>query len=115
MTGDGRERRRFGRRSTFKMAVIVDGRDRQSPIRIQCIVVDISDGGARLQLDGFQAVPQYLELIIEADDFSVQCEIAWSLENQMGVKFIRSPRRLSWTSTSSHPSRLERVPKAEPI
>lgn len=115
MTDDGRERRRFGRRSTFKAAVIVDRRDRQSPIHIKCFVVDISDGGARLQLDELQAVPQCLELIIEADDFSVQCEIAWRSENQVGVQFIRSPRRLSWTSAGSPASRLERMPKGEPL
>lgn len=86
------ERRRFGRRSTFKRASIIEGGSEQHA----CIVVDISDDGARLKVSNPTSVLDSFELVIEEDDFIVRCEIVRRESEHVGVRFTSSPRRLSW-------------------
>ena len=93
----GTERRKFGRRKTFKPATIV-GPGGES---ISCVVVDISEVGAKIGLAAPDAAPDHFELTIVDDDFTVKCEVIHRQDTAIGVRFIASPRRLSWGSTIS--------------
>lgn len=92
MGGDHHERRKFGRRSVFKHAVVVQ----REGERIPGVVVDISEGGARFQTQDVSRLDKKLILEIPSDDFVVKCEVVHVLENSVGLKFVESPRRLSW-------------------
>lgn len=84
------ERRQFGRRKVCKQAKILS----QDQTWLRCIVVDISEGGARIQL--LEGAPTQLHtLVIPEDDAAFACEIANSTPNQIGVKFIALPQRIA--------------------
>ncbi|MEQ1714586.1 MAG: PilZ domain-containing protein [Hyphomicrobium sp.] len=87
----GIDRRQFGRRAVLKHAFIVQGEE-----RTKCIVVDISDGGARIKLEKPEDVPENIALEIPEDDFVVHCQVVHIQSGSIGVKYIRSPMRISW-------------------
>lgn len=91
------ERRRFGRRSVFKHAFIAA----RGAEPVDCIVIDLSPDSARLRLDGILPVPNRFDLVIEEDDFSVRCEVARREAEEIAVRFMGSPRRLSWLGRRS--------------
>ncbi|CFX12154.1 Type IV pilus assembly PilZ (modular protein) [Candidatus Filomicrobium marinum] len=103
--GRSAERRRFGRRSTLKRATIVT----EDGVQTACFVVDISDNGARLKLGNPSSVPDRFGLMIEADDFSVRCAVVRREDAHLGIKFVGSPRRLSWFRNRSRLSQLNFV------
>ena len=86
------EKRKFGRRSAFKPAVIVtdDGR------RIAGVVIDISEGGARFQTADPSLRPEPFVLKIAGDVFCVRSELVHRLADAVGIQFIASPRKISW-------------------
>ncbi|HPG89098.1 MAG TPA: PilZ domain-containing protein [Hyphomicrobium sp.] len=86
------EKRKFGRRSVFKPAVLVleDGK------KITGIVVDLSEGGARFQSPNAAQIPKIFMLEIAGDDFTVKCELVHRREDSVGMQFIASPRKISW-------------------
>lgn len=86
------EKRKFGRRVTFKPAVLLteDGQ------RITGTVVDISEGGARFQTLDTSVVPKQFTLEIAGDDFCVKCQLIHRLPDAVGMQFIASPRKISW-------------------
>ena len=86
------ERRQFGRRTVFKPAIIMQ--ERQD--RIDCTVIDISQGGARIQYHKVGELPDEFTLIIEEDDMVVECRVAHRQASSIGVQFMRLPRKLSW-------------------
>jgi hypothetical protein len=86
------ERRRFGRRATCKPAqVTVAGRE-----AIACVVVDISESGARLRFSVDELLPSKFELSIEQDDFIVTCQLVHYHDRHAGVEFVALPKKLSW-------------------
>ena len=84
------EQREFGRRKTIKPAQIVSA-DRQP---LPAVVVDISLGGARLQVGYGAEVPERFDLEIIEDGVSIGCEVVHTGANYVGVQFIRLPRRI---------------------
>ena len=82
---EGTERRRDARRRTVR-AVITRFDGPGSPI--DCILLDISLGGARLHVHHTSEMPNQFQLHIEADAFTRQCEVVWRQANELGVKFI---------------------------
>ena len=88
----GHERRRFGRRQVFKAAVIV----LPDATRLPAIVVDISEGGARVQTEHVALVGPGFLLEIPEDDLAYDCRLAHRQAGSVGVEFTRVPRRLSW-------------------
>lgn len=77
------ERRGFGRRRTHLHAFVhAVGR---SPI--PCLVRNISDQGALLELEHPGRLPSYFTLKIAADGFSADCEIRHKTEHGAGVFF----------------------------
>lgn len=97
-----RERREFGRRNVCKQAVAIleDG------TRIPGVVVDISVGGARIQVKDVTLLQPILLIEIPDDDFVVKCEVVHYLENAVGLRFLQSPRRLSWSQKSRKSSSI---------
>jgi hypothetical protein len=53
---------------------------------IDCVVVDWSEGGARLQFAHADRCPDRFTLIT-ADGFSEYCEVAWRQDDTVGVRF----------------------------
>lgn len=94
------ERRQFGRRATFKRGVLVaaDG------FEMRCIVVDLSDGGARLTAQDAERAPATFDLVVAEDDFTVACAVMHRTDNSLGVRFERAPRRLSWAKREHAPA-----------
>jgi hypothetical protein len=86
------ERRKFGRRGAFKKAfVILENGD-----RIAGFVTDLADEGARFRPEHETDIQGPLLLEILQDDFIVKCSIIHRFENTLGLKFLSSPRRISW-------------------
>ena len=78
-----RDRRQFGRRRTQLHGFIVCvGR---API--PCLVRNISEGGALLEVDRQVRITSYFQLAIEADGFEADCEIRHQTEHGIGVYF----------------------------
>ena len=77
------ERRHFGRRQTCVHATIV-ARGR-SPI--PCVMRDVSEGGALLQVAHPEWLPARFRLLIEANGFEADCEIAHRTDDAVGVCF----------------------------
>lgn len=87
---DAIDHRRVGRRNTFKTAPI-----QMATGKGQCVDVNLSEGGALLQLRSEFASLDTFELHIEEDDILVLCRVVHGTEGNVGVQFIRSPRRAS--------------------
>lgn len=99
------ERRQFGRRQICERGHIETPDGRRRP----CLVVDISDGGARVQLSGPEAAPEVFQLVLPSLDMTVACTVVRESGGALGVAFTRSPRRLTWGEPRARaPGRLAR-------
>ena len=57
-----------------------------------CIVIDISDSGARLLCENF-TVPDTFRLMVDGDQpIREDCRVAWRLGCEVGVEFITKQR-----------------------
>lgn len=65
-----------------------------------CVVRDISDQGARLQVANVSNVPDSFELLVELDGLEAGCAVAWRKGSEVGVSFAAPPMR-------SAPKRLQ--------
>jgi hypothetical protein len=55
---------------------------------IDCLIKDLSDGGARLTLDGAPTVPREFDLLF-SDGRSFRCTVRWRTMTALGVSFAR--------------------------
>ncbi len=90
-----RDPRSAPRRKQLKSGIIAF-HERHSTL--PCIVREISDSGARLEVDQAH-VPDTFELIIELDGLEADCAVMWRRGQRLGVRFtapprIRPPRRV---------------------
>jgi hypothetical protein len=53
---------------------------------LDCLVKDLSDGGARLALDGAPSVPREFDLLF-SDGRSFRCTVQWRMITGLGVRF----------------------------
>jgi len=54
---------------------------------LECVVADISDGGARLVVSG--GVPEEFGLVIDGDTGAEHsCRVVWRLDDEIGVEFV---------------------------
>lgn len=83
MTTRPRDQRQFGRRRSLIHAFIVTERGG----RATCLVRNISAGGALLEVELPQLVPQRMKLIVDADDFEADCELRHRNQFAVGVYF----------------------------
>jgi hypothetical protein len=54
---------------------------------IDCMVRNLSSGGARLDIANPVGVPTSFTLVIEIDQFMRRCHAVWSTDNRVGVAF----------------------------
>ena len=85
------DRRSVARRRVLKGGLVVFN-DRYATL--SCTVRDLSEAGARLRLGGAPSVPDRFELIIDLDGTEASCQVVWRKDQEMGVKFLASPRRV---------------------
>ncbi len=79
------ERRQFGRRRTFLHGWIrLHGRP-----SVTCIVQDLSEGGAMLELPDNAWLPFRFHLTIESEGLETDCEVCHERENRIGVRFLK--------------------------
>ena len=57
------------------------------PLR-KCTLIDLSDGGAKLALEGIAQIPNKFSLWLSRDGYPrYLCRIVWSDQNTMGIEF----------------------------
>jgi hypothetical protein len=56
-------------------------------IRIECLIRDLSDGGARLQVARSVIIPDPFELQIQQKGLIHRCRIIWRHEDELGAQF----------------------------
>jgi len=82
------ERRRSPRRRLYRVAKIKTGAG--IPPR-DCLVIDISDGGVRLFLDGFDARDEFvLFLSCEGVVWENIYKVVWRRGHEVGAEFVRA-------------------------
>jgi len=54
---------------------------------VECMVRNISSGGARLDVANPLRLPQSFTLFIETDRFARRCHPVWCSDNRIGVAF----------------------------
>lgn len=82
------EQRRHRRYLTFRTGKIVtDIED------IDCAVLDISAGGARLLAPKEAAIPTAFALVVDPENLRLDCKLAWSDGQMVGVAFKQPPPR----------------------
>jgi hypothetical protein len=76
------DRRSNRRRKTFKSGMIIT-HCRFSTMN--CVVRNVSDCGARLEVEGATLLPAQFELLFDLK--SCICEVAWKSQRHLGVRF----------------------------
>jgi hypothetical protein len=66
-----------------------------------CVLSDISDNGARLDVENPESIPDEFMLFLSSRGTPRrQCTVAWRTEDQVGVKFVSAPPK---TKTKGNP------------
>lgn len=78
------EKRLSPRRNTMIVATIVFGGGRT---KLDCIIRDLSEGGARLEVASVKAVPQSFDLIVPRHR-PHHCRVRWRALKELGVQFV---------------------------
>jgi PilZ domain len=89
--GNPANRRRTRRRLINRAAKIQAGNG--GPPR-DCLITDISTGGVRLHVEGFD-VPDDFVLLLFGDDLAKECnyQVVWRLGHEIGARFVGLVRR----------------------
>lgn len=86
------ERRSSRRRALNRVAKIQFG---NGTLPRDCLITDISDGGVRLHVEGFE-VPDDFILLLSVDDLGSReriYRVVWRLGYEIGAKFVGYVRR----------------------
>ena len=78
------EKRLSPRRNTMIAATIVFDAGRT---RLECIIRDLSEGGARLEVATVKGVPQSFDLLVPRHR-PHHCQVRWRALKELGVQFI---------------------------
>jgi len=79
------DRRTAPRRKTRFRATVVFGDDRATA---GCVVLDLSESGARLKIDHPEQFPTRFHLIWAADNAVFEIEAVWRSRGEIGVRFL---------------------------
>ena len=74
------------RRRMLKQARIVTNTGQST---LDCLVRDISLGGARLKVENGLAVPASFELLLTTENTCVPAQVVWRKPNEVGVRFAK--------------------------
>ena len=59
--------------------------------RLGCVVCDVSDTGARIDVQDTKAIPDHFMLMLSSNGAARRyCAVVWRKPTQLGVKFARS-------------------------
>jgi hypothetical protein len=85
------ERRGSRRRLINRMAKIQLG---AGTLPRDCLVTDLSTGGVRLHVEGFE-VPDDFVLLLSGDGLTKECnyQVVWRLGHEIGARFVGLVRR----------------------
>jgi hypothetical protein len=78
------DRRSSTRKKIFREARVFFN-DRQS--LIDCTILDLSDGGAKLEFADRQVLPRTFDLQMQ-NGAIYRCEVRWAKDNFFGVRFL---------------------------
>ena len=83
----GAQHRKFTRRRVEQPVLI---KSVEGTIVGQCTMLDISLGGARLNVDAGAAIPELFTLLLSKLDGNLKrhCVVAWRKDRQLGVRFV---------------------------
>lgn len=82
MINDNRAHPRFAARLKARL-LSLDGR-----CNYNCVVIDASEGGARVTTAEFGLVPTRVFLILARSDDIFECDVQWRREGEVGLRFI---------------------------
>jgi hypothetical protein len=89
-----RNRRKTTRKGLGYPAIIVIGAERR-----RCLVRDVSQGGARIDVNGAADVPDEFSLCLSASGPPCRrCRVAWRAERRLGVEWIGTISRTACES-----------------
>jgi hypothetical protein len=77
-----RNDRRAPRRRTLKSGIIILGRNAQ----LSCVVRDLSESGARLEIQGTYAIPLAFQFAMTGLPQRT-CKMVWRTDREIGVEF----------------------------
>lgn len=60
-------------------------------VTMPCVLRDMSETGARLQVSNGTSVPDTFELLVELDGLAVHAEVVWRRQSEVGVRFLGAP------------------------
>jgi hypothetical protein len=80
------EHRKRPRLRTLKGGSIMFG----TAAAIECIVRNMSDNGAALEVESPVGIPDDFTLLIKPEMIKRQCRVAWRSAKRIGVRFIKS-------------------------
>ena len=58
---------------------------------IDCMIRDLSEHGAKLQVAASVGIPDTFDLVLDADNSSRSCRVAWKRPQELGVEFANEP------------------------
>jgi hypothetical protein len=105
------EQRQFGRRQTLIHAIVATPNGR----RQSCIVRNVSQGGALLELSDPHKLPVHFKLVVGADRFEAKCEIRHRTANAVEVLFKSIRLGRGGRDTRDAAPCLEGVRQASPV
>ncbi|MEO7224007.1 MAG: PilZ domain-containing protein [Devosia sp.] len=79
-----RENRLLPRRNTMIVATIVYDNGRS---RLDCVIRNLSDGGAKLEFATVRGIPQSFDLLVPGHR-AHHCRVAWRALKELGVQFV---------------------------
>ncbi len=82
---DNVERRRTPRLRTYKGGSIIFG----TAAAIECLVRNLSESGAALELRTAITVPDTFTLVIKPEFVRRECRVVWRSRTRLGVEFVR--------------------------
>jgi hypothetical protein len=84
------EKRRAPRKNVRCVGLIYDD---QGSIVAQCVMTDISAGGAKLEMEAGFDVPDWFILTLSRNaGVRRNCRVAWRRDTSIGVRFVAAPR-----------------------
>ena len=105
------DHRRHTRKRMLKGGTIAfNGRHSTLP----CVVRDLSETGARLQVAQATSVPDTFELLIDLDGFEAFVEVAWRTQSEVGVHFRSAPTKVAPKRAQSMSVTLPSAAMAKP-
>jgi hypothetical protein len=78
-----------------RIEIRLDGRllSMDGRCNLRCVIIDLSEGGARVSSSNYDLVPRRVFLLIEKTGDIFECEVRWRRVDGIGFSFIDSPGR----------------------